>query len=144
MQLFSPWLLSLSPLSLSLSLSLYIYVYIYIFWYIFLLESSKIMGNINPKFLFQSLREKYPRTEFFLVRIFMYSVRLQQDNDRKKPRIWTLFMQWILSYMLLVSHVNKEGLISTTRKKLLIWFETNDLGRFCFSGNRSNNWDYNL
>ena len=30
------------------------------------------MGNINPKFLFQSLREKYPSTEFFLVRVFLY------------------------------------------------------------------------
>ena len=31
--------------------------------------------------------EKCPNTEFFLVRIFLYS-------DRKKLRIWTLFTQW--------------------------------------------------
>ena len=32
------------------------------------------------------LREKCPNTEFFLVRIFLYS-------DQKKLRIWTLFAQ---------------------------------------------------
>ena len=34
-----------------------------------------------------SLREKCPNTEFFMVRIFLYS-------DQKKLRIWTLFTQW--------------------------------------------------
>ena len=34
----------------------------------------------------EPLREKCPKTEFFLVRIFPYS-------DQKKLRIWTLFMQ---------------------------------------------------
>ena len=35
---------------------------------------------------FGSLREKYPSTEFFLVRI-------QEDTDQKKLGIWTLFAQ---------------------------------------------------
>ena len=30
----------------------------------------------------------------FLVRIFLYSVRLQKNTGQKKPCVWTLFMQW--------------------------------------------------
>ena len=33
---------------------------------------------------------KCPNTEFFLVRIFLYSVRIQENKDQKKLRIWTL------------------------------------------------------
>ena len=33
------------------------------------------------------LSEKCPNTEFFLVRI-------QENEDQKKLRIWTLFTQW--------------------------------------------------
>ena len=40
-----------------------------------------------------SLREKCPNTEFFLVRIFLYSVRIQENTNQKKLRIWTLFTQ---------------------------------------------------
>ena len=43
----------------------------------------------------QSLREKYPTTEFFLVRIFLYSVQIQENRDHKKHRIWTLFKHWV-------------------------------------------------
>ena len=32
--------------------------------------------------------------EFFLVRIFLYSDWIQENTDRKKLRIWTLFTQW--------------------------------------------------
>ena len=38
--------------------------------------------------------EKYPNTEFFLVHIFLYSVRIRVKTDKKKIRIWTLFTQW--------------------------------------------------
>ena len=38
-----------------------------------------------------SVREKFPYTEFFLVRIFLCSVRIQENTDQKKLRIWTLF-----------------------------------------------------
>ena len=41
----------------------------------------------------QSLREKYPNTEFFLVSIFLYSVRKQENTDQKKLRIWIFFTQ---------------------------------------------------
>ena len=43
-----------------------------------------------------TLREKFPNTEFFLVRIFLYSVRVQEITDLKKLRIWTFFTQWEL------------------------------------------------
>ena len=37
-----------------------------------------------------TLREKCPNTEFFLARIFLYSVRIQENKDQKKIRIWAL------------------------------------------------------
>ena len=53
-----------------------------------------------------SLREKCPNKEIFLVRVFLYlieygnlirkslySVRIQENTDQKKLRIWTLFTQ---------------------------------------------------
>ena len=45
-----------------------------------------------------SLREKCPNTEFFLVSIFLYSVRIQENTDQKKLRIWTLFTHWICTH----------------------------------------------
>ena len=52
----------------------------------------------------QALREKCPNTEFFLVRIFphadwirrdtSYSVRMRENTDQKKLRIWTHFTKW--------------------------------------------------
>ena len=32
----------------------------------------------------------------FLSRIFPYSVRMQENTDQKKLRIWTIFTQWML------------------------------------------------
>ena len=40
-----------------------------------------------------TLREKRPTTELFLVRISLYSVRIQENTDQKKLRTWTLFTQ---------------------------------------------------
>ena len=37
---------------------------------------------------FETLREKYPNMEFFLVRTFF-----RENNDQKKLRNWTLFTQ---------------------------------------------------
>ena len=34
-----------------------------------------------------------PNTEFFLVRIFLYSDWIQENTDQKQLRIWTLFTQ---------------------------------------------------
>ena len=34
-----------------------------------------------------ALREKCPNTEFFLVRIFPYSVRVWENTEQKKPHI---------------------------------------------------------
>ena len=44
--------------------------------------------------LVRTLREKCPNTEFFQVRIFLYSVQRQENTDQKKLRIWTLFTHW--------------------------------------------------
>ena len=44
-----------------------------------------------------SLREKCPNTGFFLVRIFLYSVQIQENTDQKELRIWKLFTQCFLS-----------------------------------------------
>ena len=40
-----------------------------------------------------TLREKFPNTEFFMVRIFLYSVQIQENTDHKKLRIRTLSTQ---------------------------------------------------
>ena len=36
---------------------------------------------------FHLMREKWPNTEFFLVLIFLYSVRVQENTDHKKLRV---------------------------------------------------------
>ena len=68
---------------------------------------SKIQ-NFLLKFCFNSLRRKCPNTEFFLVGYFptfglnterygpektLYSVRMRENTDQKKLRIWKLFTQ---------------------------------------------------
>ena len=49
---------------------------------------------IFSKFTFLTLRENCPNTEFFLVRVFLYSVRIQENTDQKILRIWALFVQF--------------------------------------------------
>ena len=44
--------------------------------------------------LYLTLREKCPNTEFFLVRILLYSDWIQENTNQKKLRIWKLFTQW--------------------------------------------------
>ena len=76
------------------------------------LTSPKISGSILRSLLFliymnnlrqtsklwhetlNTLREKFPSTEFFLVRIFLCLDWLQENTVQKKLRIWTLFTQW--------------------------------------------------
>ena len=62
---------------------------------------SVIMIN-NADFIHSkiSLREKCPKTELFLVCIFLYSDWIQENTDQKYLRIWTLFTQNILIYSL--------------------------------------------
>ena len=47
-------------------------------------------------FFLPSLCEKCPNTEFFLARIFLYSVRMQEITDQKKLCIQALFTQCLL------------------------------------------------
>ena len=42
----------------------------------------------------KTLREKWPKTGFFLVRILLYLVRIQKNADQKKLLLSTLFTQW--------------------------------------------------
>ena len=49
--------------------------------------------------LFLSLREKCPNTEFFMVRIFLYSDWIQENTDQKKLRIWTIFRRCMRGWL---------------------------------------------
>ena len=54
--------------------------------------------DLAPVTRISTVCEKFRNTEFFLVRIFLCSVRIQEDTDQKKLHIWTLFMQWRLMH----------------------------------------------
>ena len=47
------------------------------------IENSKIGKSSTEYQAFLSLREKCPNTEFFLVRILLYSVQIQESKDHK-------------------------------------------------------------
>ena len=49
-----------------------------------------------------SLSEKCPNKEFFLVRIFLYSLQILKNRDQEKLRIWTFFTQCLSSSVQLV------------------------------------------
>ena len=61
-------------------------------------------------FLHNSLHEKCPNTEFFLVRIFPHfdwirrdtPVWIRENTDQKKLLIWALFTQWLSHYNVLL------------------------------------------
>ena len=61
-------------------------------WYSFYL-SKQLQIHYENQSQILTLREKFLNTEFFLVRIFLYSVRMQENTDQKKIRILTLFTQ---------------------------------------------------
>ena len=75
---------------------------------------------------FFPLREKYPNTEFFLVRILPhwdlirrdtpYSVRMQENTNQKKLRIWTLFTQSFFIFM------EKRLITKFIKKMLCTWW----------------------
>ena len=48
----------------------------------------------SGKFWRDALCEKCPNAEFCLFRVFPYLVRIRENTDHKKLRIWTLFTQW--------------------------------------------------
>ena len=52
--------------------------------------------NVPAIDLLSLLHEKYPNTEFFLVRIFLHSVQIQENTDQKNFRIWTFLTQHML------------------------------------------------
>ena len=85
-----------------------------------------------------TLRETCLNTEFFLVRIFLYSVWIQEKTDQKKLRIGTLFTQWpgFTFPINSLSHINYKFRIywyysNSTIQKERIWATISD----------KNNWD---
>ena len=68
------------------------------------------------------LREKCANTEFFLVRIFLYSVQIQENTDQKKTRICTLFTQCdraIIIYLKPSETLSMRASVRTLSEKLL-------------------------
>ena len=63
-----------------------------------------------------SLPEKCPNTEFFLVRIFLYSARMQENAHQEKLRIWTLFT--LRYYQVLL----KKNWLNSDVVTYLLWF----------------------
>ena len=67
-----------------------------------------------------SLCEKCPNTEYFLVRIFPhsdYSVRMRENTDQKILRIWPLFTQWLSHELERDTRLHTEGIEEITRTK---------------------------
>ena len=48
--------------------------------------------------------KKCPNAEFVLVRILLYSVRIQENTDQEKLHIWTIFTQ-LLSHNIMNEYV---------------------------------------
>ena len=61
------------------------------------MKSEGYLNSMTKLGLISTLYEKCRNTEFFLVHIFLYSVRIQENTDWKKLRIWILFTQWLQS-----------------------------------------------
>ena len=55
-------------------------------------STNKYNGSVRD-YTRKLMRENCPNIEIFLVRIFLYSVRIQENTDHKKLHIWTLFTQ---------------------------------------------------
>ena len=67
---------------------------------IFLSPFWKKMMKVYPWRCCYSLYKKCPNMEFFLVRIFLYSVQIQERRDQRKLRFWTLFTQLLVKIWL--------------------------------------------
>ena len=70
-----------------------------------------------------TLRKKCPKTEVFLVCIFLYSVPIQKNTNQKNLRIWTLFTQYeqipILRYYLTHFRLMLHFYLHWKREKML-------------------------
>ena len=87
------WLLYFFAFQLQTLLTIYVFPAVGFYWMLindFMICYTKIC---------LSLHEKCPNTELFVVRIQSkspYSVRMQENTDRKQLPIWTLFTQYFL------------------------------------------------
>ena len=86
-------------------------------WYIPKTEGNrKCWEKLNHKYICsfhlvnRSLHEKCPNTEFFLVRI-------QENTDQKKLRVWTLFTHWLTLQL-------HSGKIFSTTRHLKTWLRS--------------------
>ena len=55
---------------------------------------TQIFYKWSKSFSKHIFRENCPNREFLLVRIFSYSIRIRENMDQKKLRIWILFTKW--------------------------------------------------
>ena len=73
---------------------------------------------------YRSLHENWPNTEYFLVRIFLYSVWIKENTDQKRLRIWTLFMQLVIqqrdSFFIPLWHSREFVLHCLERRKIAL------------------------
>ena len=88
--------------------------------------------------IWYSLREECPNTEFFLVRIFLYSVRIQKNTDQTKLRILTVFTQWealtrrfSIKYMGWSFLAEALNFLKNTSRRLLLVFNVFVIPIFC-------------
>ena len=56
--------------------------------------NQSVQGNFLVQFMMPLGKIVQKRTEFFLFRIFLHSVRIQENTEQKKLHIWTLFRQY--------------------------------------------------
>ena len=81
----------------------FIYLFIYFFFSLYFFSDicTFILFYLSVHLFYflrctnMSLREKFPSTELFLVRIFLYSDWIRENTDQKKLCIWTLFTQCV-------------------------------------------------
>ena len=83
-----------------------------------------------------------PNTDFFLVRIFMhsdwiqsispYSVRMRENTDQKKLRIWTLFTQCLFNHSFTSSNLNY---INIHENNILVFWNILEKARFTTNKN---------
>ena len=76
--------------------------------------------TVDSKNIFHSVKN-FKMRSFFLVRIFLYSVRIQENTDQKKLRIWTVFSRSVL-----LGHEISRKEASNELKQLSLLRDTNN------------------
>ena len=90
-----------------------------LFYWKTLLNSFSLLERKWTLSEWYTLCEKCLNMEFFLVRIFPYSVQMRENTDQKKLRLWTLFTQCSCFAILHVSF--RSVILQKTNITYLIW-----------------------